>query len=264
MNDFYNYSFGEHQVLQTPNLWKTYQNYNYIVTKENSAVIFDPGEFAPINKTITQNNLKIKAIYLTHHHPDHVGATDEIREKFHCPVYGFYKDRHRLPSLDHTYKENDTLTILDLKAQILFLPGHTLGLCAFYFPQKKWLFSNDLIFSLGCGRVFEGSYEQMYNSLNQVCSLPADTLIFASHEYTKSNLKFALHHFPDDQKLKKLKQLINETAPSQPTVPTTLAFEKQHNPFLRVHENIIRQNLNMENASESEVFKKLRKLKDQF
>lgn len=265
MNEFYSYSFKDYSVYQTPNLWQTYQNYNYMIAHRGKAFVFDPGEFAPIHNCLLQNGLELAGIYLTHHHQDHTGATKKFKHQWNCPVYGFQKDRERLPELTNTFHENDIIEIAGLKAKILFLPGHTSGLCAFYIPDKNWLFSNDLIFSLGCGRIFEGTAKQMYDSLNTVFQLPDETLIFSSHEYTQSNLHFALSVFKEDKKLLNIKKEIQHKLDNSiPTVPTTLAFEKQHNPFLRWNDLEIRQTLNLEDAENWQVFARIRELKDNF
>jgi hydroxyacylglutathione hydrolase len=265
MKKYYVHSLGDYQVYQTPNLWKTHQNYNYILSLGEDAVIFDPGEFLPISHTIKKNKLKIKAIYLTHHHPDHIGAVEEFVKVWQCPVYGFLHDRDRLPEVTHFFEEGDTLQILDLKAQVLFVPGHTLGLCAFNFPEKNWLFSSDLLFSFGCGRVFEGTYKQMFESLKQIITLPKDTLIFSSHEYTLANIKFTQSLLKDDPLLKNIYTLIKENIEDEiPSVPTSLDFELEFNPFLKWQDQNIRKSLALLEATDLEVFTKIRELKNNF
>ncbi len=265
MKDFYQIHYNDLTVYQTPNLWSTYQNYNYILARKDRAIIIDPGEFEPIDNTITKNNLTIEGIYLTHHHGDHVGATKDFINKYQCEVFGFLKDKTRLPCLTQTFDENETLDILETQAQVLFLPGHTHGLCAFYFKKEELLFSNDHLFSLGCGRVFEGTHEQMFNSLNAISRLPDSTILFPSHEYTESNLNFSLHQFPSDKKLAKIKESIYQKRRNgEPTLPTTLGFEKTYNLFLRTAEPDLAKALNLSNATPLEVFTELRSRKDRF
>lgn len=265
MKDFYLYPFDEHQIIQTPNLWQTYQNYNYMISFKGKAYVIDPGDLNPIENTLTKNNLELAAIYLTHHHPDHVGATKVLAEKFQCPVYGFAGDKHRLPALTQTYENNEILNIANLEAQVMHLPGHTTGLCAFYIKEKNWLFSNDLIFSLGCGRVFEGTHEQMFTSLQTVAQLPNETLIFSSHEYTLSNLNFSLSLFPADPKLAKASQEISQKLSQQhPTVPTTLGFEKKANLFLRCQDPSLYEVSEASQRSPLQNFIDLRTKKDRF
>ncbi len=265
MKEFYQYDYNELSVFQTPNLWQTYQSYNYILAKEKEAVIFDPGEFDPLVNTIEKNGLKLTGIYLTHHHNDHVGAVREMKKKYSCPVYGFKEDQHRLPLVDHHFESDARLKILDHEVHVFHWPGHTLGLCAFYFPKEELLFSNDHIFSLGCGRVFEGTFEQMYNNLERVKELPKSTKIFPSHEYTAANLEFSRSILPDDKKLQNLQDSINKKLSSEiPTVPTQLDFELKNNLFLRTHEEDLKKALNLSGQSDAEVFAELRRLKDAF
>ena len=263
MQEFYTHSLNGHQLFQTPNLWNTYQNYNYILSQENQAWIFDPGDYEPIMNTIEKNNLSPKVIFLTHHHQDHIGAAIQLKEKFNCTMYGFEKDQHRLPPLDKIYKDEDEVELLGTTGKVLHLPGHTTGLCALYIEELKLAFSNDLIFSLGCGRVFEGSYKEMYGSLKKLSSLPDDTLLACSHEYTLNNLEFGLSVFPDDQKLLSLEAEIKNKLKNQiPTVPMTLGFEKENNPFLRQNDPTIREVLDLKEAEDWQVFAKLREMKD--
>lgn len=265
MKPFYRYSFKSWEVIQTPTLWQSYQGYNYMVAKDGKAFLFDPGEQGPIVKTLKACQLEVEGIYLTHHHQDHVGAVLTLKEDWNCPVFGFAGDRHRLPGVTDFFTEGDTLTIADLPAQVLFLPGHTVGLCAFYFAKMNWLFSSDLLFSLGCGRIFEGTPQQMFASLNQVRALPDETLIFSSHEYTETNLKFGLSQFKDDPQLLNIQKDLNEKFENQtPTVPMKLGFEKRNNPFLRWDDPLLRQKLKMETSEDWQVFTKIRTLRNTF
>ncbi len=265
MKAFYSYSFDYHQIFQTPNLWQTYQNYNYMIVHNKEAWIFDPGEFGPLQNTLKSNQLILKGIYLTHHHRDHVGAAEELAHHWKAPIFGFKKDQNRLPPLTQSFEEGEELKIASLQAQILFLPGHTLGLCAFYFPEKKWLFSNDLLFSLGCGRVFEGSYVQMFQSLNHVRVLPKETLIFSSHEYTLKNLEFCLSLNPLSKEYQELyKNTERNLKEFIPSVPTTLEFEKKHNPFLRWDDHAFKKSIGLDHLDPLTYFSKIRELRNQF
>lgn len=265
MKAFYQYNIDDISVLQTPMLWQSYQAYNYMLARDNKAWIFDPGEMQPIDNTLVKNNLQPQAIYLTHHHNDHVGATKDLVKKYSCPVFGFSGDNHRLPSLTDNFDDQATLEIAGHQAQVLHLPGHTLGLCAFYFQKLGLLFSNDLLFSLGCGRVFEGSFDQMYQSLNQIRQFPDETLVFASHEYTLQNLNFAIETFPDDSALNEIKKnIIQKNSQNLPTLPTRIGFEKKYNPFLRWDDPAIRSSLGMQNYTNEQVFAKIRQLKDRY
>lgn len=265
MKEFFTYQFDDLMVYQTPCLWKVYQNYNYMIAKDSKAIVFDPGELGPILNTIEKNQLEVEAIYLTHHHNDHVGAARSLASRFDCDLFGFDKDQKRLPLLTGTYQAEEVREILGHKASVMHLPGHTLGLCAFYFEDLNLLFSNDLIFSLGCGRVFEGSMEQMYESLNRVRCLPDATVVFASHEYTETNLNFGLTIFPQDPLLRQAAtSILAQRQSNLPTVPVLLEFEKTHNPFLRWDDVGIREALELKSAKDWEVFSEIRRLKDLF
>ena len=251
MKSYYRYSFGKYNILQTPTLWTVLQNYNYMIVLGDRAWIIDPGDIEPIQKTLNSNELKPRGIYLTHHHQDHVGAATTLSKQYNCPVFGFEGDAHRLPPLDQCYRENDELDLGGLKARVLFFPGHTLGLCAFYIKEKNWLFSNDLLFSLGCGRIFEGSFKQMYESLKKLRELPDETLVFCSHEYTQNNLEFALDLFPEDKKIQQCRNgILDKIKNKEPTVPTLLSFEKEHNPFLRWDDPDLRRQLVLKKIKE--------------
>ncbi len=263
MKDFYTYHFDDLTVYQTPTLWNTYRNYNYIVASGNRAIIIDPGEKEPILKTIKANSLKVESIYLTHHHPDHTGATQSLKKVLDCEVIGFQGDQKRLPILSKSYYADEKLNILEHEVDVMHLPGHTHGLCAFHFSDVKLLFSNDLIFSIGCGRVFEGTFQQMFESLKRVRSLADDTVLFCSHEYTEQNLIFARGLFSEDKKLLEAETKIQKLLVEQkPTVPTTLAFEKEYNPFLRWDDPAIRKAMELEAAADWQVFAEIRRLKD--
>ena len=257
------YPWKGFQIYQTPTLWQEYQHYNYILAKDQQAWIFDPGEEQPLVQTIEKYQLKIQGILLTHHHHDHTAATAALKARYSCPVYGFTNDLHRLPEVNRPYEAEETLSILGEPAEMLFVPGHTLGHCAPYFPTLDLLFSSDLIFSLGCGRVFEGSFDQMYSSLDRVARLPSETLILSSHEYTLSNLEFSLAAAPNDTKLTSIEPILrNRIGQGLPTVPTTLSFETQYNLFLRTHDPELLDSLKISDQSAKQAFKTLRQQKD--
>lgn len=265
MKDFYIHDYQHFQIIQTPNLWKTYQNYNYMLAKSGKAVVIDPGDYKPIRKTLKSNNLSVEKIVLTHHHPDHVGAVEKLKKEFNCDVWGFQKDRLRLPGITQTFQDGESLAMAGEFFEIIHCPGHTLGLCTLYNARKNILFSNDLLFSLGCGRVFEGNMVEMYNSLQKVARLPIETQVFCSHEYTLSNLKFALKTFPKDSLLGLVAdEILAKVEKGIPTVPSSLGFEKKYNPFLRCWDPGLKEALNMNDASESEVFAEMRARKDNF
>ena len=169
-------------------------NYSYIIFDERtlSAAVIDPSEADPIINQIEQNNLVLKYIFNTHHHYDHVGGNQKLKEKYSCKVVGFEKDKHRIPDMDIGLKDNDKWKNELFECEIKHIPGHTSGHICIYIKKINALFTGDTLFSLGCGRIFEGTYEEMYQSLNKLKKFPNDTKIYCGHEYTKKNSDFCL------------------------------------------------------------------------
>jgi len=186
-------------------------NYSYLIHDESSDIvaIIDPSEFEPCYKIIDKNYKKLDFILNTHHHYDHVGGNEELKKKYKSEILGFEKDKNRIPSIDRFLKDNQELSIGNLDFSTIFVPGHTKGHIAFYFQKEKVVFTGDTLFSLGCGRIFEGTYEQMFKSLDKLKNLPADTRVYCGHEYTFRNLEFCLKFNPNNKFLKKKKK-INE------------------------------------------------------
>ena len=167
------------------------ESYFYILTNKNNAIVFDPGLFKPINDFIEQNNLTLVAILNTHHHPDHIGANLELQKKFNCPIYASEYDKQRIPGITNTLKPGDSVSINEIDIQILNLKAHTNGLIGYYIKELSALFPGDALFSAGCGRLFEGSPEDLLKSMQTIARLAKNTKIYCSHEYTLQNLKFA-------------------------------------------------------------------------
>ena len=211
---------------------------NYAWLLRDSATGFtavvDPADAAPIEAGVLAAGGRLDLILLTHHHADHVGGTDAIRERFGCPVVGAAADAHRLPKLDRAVKEGDTVALGDAVGQVLETPGHTLGHIAFYFPDGPALFCGDTLFSLGCGRLLEGSAADMFASLRKFAALPAETQVYCGHEYTESNARFAITVEPDNAALKqRMAEIQSLRAAGKSTVPSPLSEELAANPFLR-------------------------------
>ena len=242
-------------------------NYSYLLCDQdtNTVAIIDPSDFNPCDKIINKKYKKLDYILNTHHHFDHVGGNKKLKEKYKSKVLGCEIDKDRIPGIDIALKEKQNFKLGNTSFEVIFIPGHTKGHIAFYFKDEKIVFTGDTLFSLGCGRVFEGTYEQMFNSLNKLKNLPIDTKIYCGHEYTKKNLEFCLEYDPNNDCLRKKSNWINSKIESNsPTVPISIGEEKKTNIFLRCNEPSIKNALNLNNASEQEIFSKLRDLKDSF
>ena len=211
-------------------------NIIWLWKKNNSVVVVDPSISQPVIEYIKANKLKLEAILQTHHHADHIGGTEDlIKEWPNVKVVASIKEKDRIPFQNLSVRDGDKLQILDEEVQVIEVIGHTRSHIAFYFYNKTpVLFVGDTLFSAGCGRLFEGTYEQMYNSLKKIKILPNNTLIYCAHEYTKANLLWALDIEPEDQNIKnKLLEVEKKIAFKELTIPFELAEEKKINLFLR-------------------------------
>lgn len=219
-------------------------NYFWLIHDGRHAAVVDPGDAAPIRAALNAHQLSLAAILLTHHHADHVGGVPELLESFHVPVFG---PRHEaIPQITHPLSEGDTASIpeLTLTLDVLDVPGHTRGHIAYVARQQPWLFCGDTLFAGGCGRLFEGSPEQMVGSLAKLAALPDFTQVYCAHEYTLSNLRFAREVEPGNRALdERIKTEQAKRAQGLPTVPSTIGLEKSTNPFLRFREPAIAEQL---------------------
>ena len=228
-------------------------NYSYLIHEEktNTVAIIDPSDFEPCYKIIENKYKKLDYILNTHHHYDHIGGNKELKEKYNATVVGFKNDAKRIPEIDVLVEDNQVWKKDNFEVKIIHIPGHTTGHICFYFYKEKLLFSGDTLFSLGCGKIFEGTYKDMFESLNRIKNLPEDIHIYCGHEYTLQNSKFCIKQDPENlnlqNKIAKIKKNIKNNVP---TVPSTLKDEKECNVFLR--------------AKNVESFSKLRDLKDNF
>ncbi|MFD2204441.1 hydroxyacylglutathione hydrolase [Kiloniella antarctica] len=242
-------------------------NYCYLLRDEQTGAVgvIDPGEALPVLNEANQLNWKITDVILTHHHNDHVDGVAEIKSKTGAKVTGPTKDTHRIDHLDATVDGGDTLTFGSQTAKVFYVPGHTLGHIAYWFEKSNILFSGDSLFALGCGRLFEGTPEMMWQSLQQFITLPKQTVVYCAHEYTLSNADFALTIDPENETLRqRVVEIRALRAQDKPTVPSTLNEEFETNPFLRPNDQEIRKQLKMESATDAEVFKEIRLRKDNF
>ena len=242
-------------------------NYSYLIHDQisNTVAIVDPSEFIPCDTIINKNYKKLDFILNTHHHYDHVGGNEELKKKYNSKVLGFENDKNRIPQIDTVLKDKQEFKIGTLNFITIFIPGHTRGHVAFYFKKERVVFSGDTLFSLGCGRVFEGTYEQMFKSLNKLKNLPSETKVYCGHEYTFKNLEFCLKFNPNNDFLKKKKDDIKLSLKNKkPTIPSTIADEIKANIFFRVNDPDVKKAINLENSPDIEIFTKLRDLKDNF
>ena len=228
-------------------------NYSYLIIDEsnNNACVVDPSEAKPIMDFINNKNINLKYILNTHHHFDHIGGNKELKNKYNSKVVGFKNDAARIPEIDILVEDNQIWKADNFEAKIFHIPGHTKGHISFYFFKNKFVFTGDTLFSLGCGRIFEGTYQEMFNSLNRIKDLPKDTKIYCGHEYTLQNSKFCIKHDLNNLNLKKrILEINNKIKNNLPTIPSTIKEELECNIFLR--------------ANNLETFSKLRDLKDNF
>ena len=242
-------------------------NYSYVIKDQISGyvAVVDPSEFSPVDNFIKKEFNKIDFILNTHHHFDHTGGNLELKKKYNCKIIGSSKDEDRIPGIDIKLKHNDTFKFGSIEFKIFLVPGHTVGHICFYSKKEKIIFTGDTLFSLGCGRVFEGTYSQMLLSLNKIKNLPKETKIYCGHEYTKNNFEFCIKYEPNNEYLKKKRDWINAKIKSSlPSIPVTIEEELKTNIFLRCNEQGVKHALNLHNSSEEEIFAKLRDLKDNF
>ena len=242
-------------------------NYSYIIIdiKNKNTCVVDPSESKPIINFLEKNNLQLNYILNTHHHYDHVGGNSELKKKYKAKIVGFEGDCERIPEIDILLKDGEIWKQDNFEAKVIHIPGHTLGHICFYFYNENNLFTGDTLFSLGCGRIFEGTYEQMFVSLEKIKKLPPKTKIYCGHEYTLQNSKFCITYDSKNQNLiKKIQEIKKKLKKKKPTIPSTLEEELKNNIFLRSNNDKIKTNLNMNNSSSLVTFSKLRDLKDNF
>ena len=242
-------------------------NYSYLIKdkKTNLVGVVDPSEFEVVDIEINKSYKKLDFILNTHHHFDHIGGNQELKKKYNSKIVASKIDESRIPSIDIKVNEEDTFELGKTNFKIISIPGHTKGHIAFYSKLGKVVFTGDTLFSLGCGKIFEGTHKQMFESLNKIKNLPPDTKIYCGHEYTKKNLEFCMKYEINNKFLsKKLSWVKSQLNKKEPTIPTSLEEELKTNIFLRCNEPSLKNTLGMNGSPDEEIFKKLRDLKDQF
>ena len=242
-------------------------NYIWLVSTNEGSIVIDPGESKSIQKLIDNKTIDLKGILITHHHYDHTNGLSELVKKNELEVYG---PVNNIDGINHRLNDKDKISIIGIDFDVISIPGHTLDHIGFYSANANnpILFCGDTLFAGGCGRIFEGTYEQMFHALKKITKLPTNTNIYCGHEYTLSNLKFALEADDTNKELiEEFKKVENKINSNIPSLPTTLDKELKVNPFLRC-DNINIQNKIIEkfkvSNNELEVFTALRKWKDNF
>lgn len=242
-------------------------NYSYIIfnTVSKKAIIIDPAEAQPIINEVENLGIKPEYILITHHHADHTDGNLELKKVFNCKIIGYENDSKRIPGIDVGIKDKGVITFENEEIELNFSPGHTSGHVFYYFKKNKIAFVGDVVFSMGCGRVFEGTLDQMYNSVMKIKSLPDETKLYCGHEYTENNLNFCLAYDSNNENLKlRATEVINLRKDNLPTLPTTVLSEKKNNIFFRCDDEDVAKQIEMTGSKPKEIFKKLRELKDNF
>lgn len=242
-------------------------NYAYLLRDAASGRVglVDAPEPGPIEAALAERGWGLDLILITHHHDDHIAGVDALREAFGAMVVGAAADRHRLPRLDRELVPGDTVALGESVAEVIDVPGHTIGHIAYHFPQAQALFSADSLMVMGCGRLFEGTPEVMWSTLSRLAALPDATRVYSGHEYTESNLRFALSVDTDNPTLARRAEEIRQLrAEGKPTVPARLDLERATNPFLRATAPEMKASVGLTGAPDAEVFADLRRRKDNF
>lgn len=254
-------------IMQIVPISAFYDNYIWLIIneKKNEALCIDPGEAEPVLRFLKKEKLSLKAIFLTHHHHDHIGGTaDLLKANPKLSIYG--PQDPRVPVVTTPLRGGDILAIDSYEFKILATPGHTATHISYYEPNYHWLFCGDTLFSAGCGRVFDGTIEELHESLGKLKALPRETLVFCAHEYTQNNLRFAATIEPNNQAIRNYahRLLAKEKRCS---LPSSIAIEKQINPFLRTEEPTVKAYAHQRGCQDSQslsVFKLIRAEKDLF
>ncbi len=242
-------------------------NYGFLIRERLSGLTaaIDTPDPKAIRRELKRKGWRLTHILNTHHHPDHAGGNLWLKEHTGCIIVGPSADAMRIPGIDLQVGEGETLEFGSAEAQVFDTSGHTRGHIVYYFPGENAAFVGDTLFAMGCGRLFEGSPEQMWTSLQKLMNWPGRTRIYCAHEYTQANGRFALTVDPGNKALiKRMEEVARLRAEGHPTVPTTLHQEKRTNPFLRPDSKGIRAQLGMEDAADVEVFAEVRRRKDRF
>ncbi|BBU54456.1 MULTISPECIES: hydroxyacylglutathione hydrolase [Mameliella] len=240
-------------------------NYAYLVHGPDGVALIDAPEAGPIIEALEARGWSLGVIMITHHHHDHVGGVAELREKYGCPVMGPKAEVDKLPKLDMALDPGFSGGTGDGLCEVIAVPGHTLGHIAYYYPRGGAVFTADSLMALGCGRIFEGTPQMMWDSLEKLASLPPETVVYSGHEYTTANAAFALTIEPENQALISRKREIDAArAEGRPTAQVPLSVELETNPFLRATTDSVKRAVGLPGGTDAEVFAEVRARKDRF
>lgn len=242
-----------HYKIHVIDVKNALKNYIWLLedTRSNEVIAIDPTEASLVSDFCEQHQLQLKQIWLTHWHPDHTNGVAELSANNNLPVYGPRDELSKIAFISNPLQHNDHFNFHDLKIEIIATPGHTLGHIVYFIEEIDSLFCGDTLFAMGCGRLFEGTAEQMYHSLNRLAALPIQTKVYCTHEYTLANAEFALTIEPNNVALQeRIKQVKALRESDQITLPSSIELELETNPFLR--------------TESAEDFARIRSLKDEF
>ncbi len=252
------------QIHQFPALS---DNFAYVIREEKSGLVacVDTPESAPIIRFLESKGWKLDFIFNTHHHRDHVGGNRDLIERYGCEVYGAKKDKARIPGITRELEAGEEFRFGEEPVKVFGADGHTIGHIVYWMPESRALFVGDTIFSLGCGKLFEGSPQEMWTTLSRLRELPDDTMIYGAHEYTLENAQYALLAEPGNRELQsRVKECQTLRAAGKFTVPSTMASEKACNPFLRPESPDLQKYVGAEGKKLWEIFGAIRASKDEF
>lgn len=242
-------------------------NYSWLVhePQANVTAVVDTPETGPILRALDLTGWTLTHILNTHWHPDHAGGNEELKAKTGCQIIGPRAEAKRIPAIDRQVGDGDEVKFGAATAKVFDVPGHTAGHIAYWFAEDKAAFVGDTLFALGCGRLFEGTAQQMWTSLQKLMALPPETKVYCAHEYTQSNARFAISVDPDNADLAaRVKEIDAMRARGIPTVPSSIGLELATNPFLRPTSQSLQRSLGMVGADAVAVFAETRKRKDNF